>query len=58
MKLNRKSLRKMILSEMRSIMSEQAGDGELSSEEAEELQDLVGDAVEDAMSDGPSPVIS
>jgi hypothetical protein len=58
MKLNRKSLRKMILSEMRSIMSEQAGDGELSSEEAEELQDLVGDAVEDAMSDGPSPVIT
>ena len=40
MKLNRKSLRKMILSEIRSIMSEQAGDGELSSEEAEELQAL------------------
>ena len=53
MKLNRKSIRKMILSEIRLVMLEQAGDGELSPEEAAELKNLVGDAVSDAMSDGP-----
>jgi hypothetical protein len=53
MKLSRQSLRKIILSEIKTIMLEQSGDGELTPQEAEELRILTNKAIEDAESDGP-----
>ena len=53
MKFNRKSLRKMILSELRMIISEQGDSTELTPEEAAKLKGLTDEAITDALSDGP-----
>ena len=53
MKITAGQLRQIIKEELTSL-SEIAGDGELSPEEAEALRKLVGDASEDALGDPPS----
>lgn len=54
MKLNRKALREIILAEMKTLLRESIpGDGVLDPDEAGELDALMGDAIQDAQSDGP-----
>ena len=53
MKITAGQLRQIIKEEL-TALSERAGDGELSPEEAEALRSLVGDAVTDAQQDRPS----
>ena len=53
MKITAGQLRQIIKEELTSL-SERAGDGELSPEEAEALRSLVGDASRDALQDRPS----